>query len=148
MVRKALIMGAAGRDFHNFNTYFRENKNYYVVGFTAAQISELDTTAGVEKRTYPPELAGSMYPEGIKIHSEGSLEKLIKDLNVDDVFFSYSDVSAEYLQNEAARSQSAGATFVLLGPKDTMLKSKKPVVSVCASRTGSGKSQGVQSSCC
>jgi predicted GTPase len=140
MVRKALIMGAAGRDFHNFNTFFRDNKEYDVVAFTAAQISELDTSAGVEKRTYPPELAGPLYPEGIKIHPESILEKLIKSLKVDEVYFSYSDVSSDYLQNEAARAQSAGATFVLLGPKDTMLKSSKPVISVCASRTGSGKS--------
>ena len=140
MTRKAIIMGAAGRDFHNFNTFFRGNEEYKVVAFTAAQISELDTSAGVEKRTYPPELAGSLYPDGIQIHPESELEKLIKKMDVDEVYFSYSDVSAEYLQNEAARVQSAGATFILLGPKDTMLKSERPVISVCASRTGSGKS--------
>jgi predicted GTPase len=140
MVRRALIMGAAGRDFHNFNTFFRGNKNYEVVAFTAAQISELDTTAGVEKRVYPPELAGPMYPKGIRIYPEEQLEELIKKHRVDEVFFSYSDVSAGYLHDEAARAQSAGASFVLLGPKDTMIKSKKPLISVCASRTGSGKS--------
>jgi predicted GTPase len=133
-------MGAAGRDFHNFNTYFRKNENYKVVAFTAAQISELDTTAGVEKRIYPPELAGPMYTEGIRIYPEGQLEELIKKHRVDEVFFSYSDVSASYLHDEAARAQSAGASFVLLGPNDTMIKPKKPLISVCASRTGSGKS--------
>jgi predicted GTPase len=133
-------MGAAGRDFHNFNVYFKNNQAYEVVAFTAAQISELDTTAGVEKRVYPAELAGPRYPEGIQIHPESKLEQLIKDLRVDEVFFSYSDVSAVYLQDEASRVQAAGATFVLLGPKDTMIKPSKPLISVCASRTGSGKS--------
>jgi predicted GTPase len=140
MIRKALIMGAAGRDFHNFNTFFRENPKYKVIAFTAAQISELDTKSGVEKRIYPSELAGKLYPEGIQIFPENMLEMLIKEHNVDEVFFSYSDVSAEYLHNEASRVQAAGASFVLLGPKDTMIKSSKPVISVCASRTGSGKS--------
>jgi predicted GTPase len=133
-------MGAAGRDFHNFNVYFKNNQAYEVVAFTAAQISELDTTAGVEKRVYPAELAGPRYPEGIQIHPESKLEQLIKSLRVDEVFFSYSDVSAVYLQDEASRVQAAGATFVLLGPKDTMIKPSKPLISVCASRTGSGKS--------
>ena len=133
-------MGAAGRDFHNFNVYFKDNPDYQVVAFTAAQISELDTTAGVEKRVYPAELAGPRYPEGIQIHPESKLEELIRGLQVDEVFFSYSDVSAVYLQDEASRAQSAGATFVLLGPRDTMIKPSKPLISVCASRTGSGKS--------
>lgn len=133
-------MGAAGRDFHNFNTFFRENKKYEVVAFTAAQISELDTSAGVEKRVYPTELAGERYQNGIKIYPEEKLEELIKELKVDEVFFSYSDVSASYLHDEAARVQSAGASFVLLGPKDTMIQPKKPLISICASRTGSGKS--------
>jgi predicted GTPase len=133
-------MGAAGRDFHNFNTFFRENPNYNVVAFTAAQISELDSGAGVEKRIYPPELAGERYPEGIQIFPEEKLEELIHKMKVDEVFFSYSDISAEYLHDEAARVQSAGATFVLLGPKDTMIQPKKPLISICASRTGSGKS--------
>jgi len=133
-------MGAAGRDFHNFNVYFRDNPRYKVVAFTAAQISELDTTAGVEKRVYPPELAGPKYPKGIRIYPESQLERLIEELHVDEVFFSYSDVSARYLHDEAARVQSVGATFVLLGPRDTMIKPSKLLISVCASRTGSGKS--------
>jgi predicted GTPase len=133
-------MGAAGRDFHNFNTYFKNNPNYKVVGFTVAQISELDTSAGVEKRVYPPELSGKRYPKGVAIYSEDRLEELIKSLKVDEVFFSYSDVSANYLHDEASRVQSAGASFVLLGPKDTMIKPNKPLISICASRTGSGKS--------
>ncbi len=140
MIRKAIIMGAAGRDFHNFNTFFRENPSYEVVAFTAAQISDLDASAGIEKRTYPPELAGKRYPKGIPIHPEPQLEKLIRDLDADEVFFSYSDVSHQYLMNEGSRAMAAGATFTLLGPKDTMIRSKKPVISVCASRTGSGKS--------
>src|SRR4030042_1259854 len=140
MVEKVIIMGAAGRDFHNFNVYFRDNPRYRVVAFTAAQISELDTTAGVEKRVYPPELAGPRYRKGIRIYPEGQLEKLIGELRVDEVFFSYSDVSAGYLHDEAARVQSSGATFVLLGPRDTMIKPSKPLISVCAARTGSGKS--------
>ena len=133
-------MGAAGRDFHNFNTFFRQNPDYTVVAFTMAQISELDATAGVENRVYPPELAGPMYPEGIQIHPEANLEELIQELKVDDVFFSYSDVHATYLHDEASRVQAAGATFILLGPRDTMIETRKPVISVCASRTGSGKS--------
>jgi len=133
-------MGAAGRDFHNFNTFFRNNSDYEVVAFTAAQISELDAGVGIEKRVYPPELAGANYPEGIKIYSEERLEELIKELEVDEVFFSYSDVSAGYLHDEVARVQSAGASFVLLGPNDTMIQPKKPLISICASRTGSGKS--------
>jgi len=133
-------MGAAGRDFHNFNTFFRDNTGYEVVAFTAAQISELDAGVGIEKRVYPTELAGDRYPEGIKIYPEERLEELIKELKVDEVFFSYSDVSARYLHDEAARAQSAGASFVLLGPKDTMIQPKKPLISICASRTGSGKS--------
>jgi len=140
MIRKAIIMGAAGRDFHNFNTFFRDNPGYEVVAFTAAQISDLDTSAGIEKRVYPPELAGKRYPKGILIHPETQLEQLIKDLDVDEVFFSYSDVSHQYLMNEGSRAMAAGASFVLLGPRETMIRSKKPVISVCASRTGSGKS--------
>ncbi len=133
-------MGAAGRDFHNFNTFFRTSPGYEVVAFTAAQISELDAGVGIEKRVYPPELAGAKYPEGIKIYPEERLEELIRELEVDEVFFSYSDVSAEYLHDEAAKVQSAGASFVLLGPNDTMIQPKKPLISICASRTGSGKS--------
>jgi len=140
MVKRAIIMGAAGRDFHNFNTHFRRNPAYEVVAFTAAQISDLDTTAGIEKRVYPSELAGRRYPKGIPIHPESQLEKLIKELNVDEVFFSYSDVSHQYLMNEASRALASGASFTLLGPRETMIRSKRPVISVCASRTGSGKS--------
>jgi len=137
---RTLIMGAAGRDFHNFNTHFRDNTAYEVVAFTAAQISELDSTAGIEKRTYPPELAGKRYPKGIPIHPESQLEKLIEDLDADEVFFSYSDVSHQFLMNEGSRALASGASFTLLGPKETMIRSEKPVISVCASRTGSGKS--------
>jgi predicted GTPase len=140
MIRRAIVMGAAGRDFHNFNTYLRDNKDYEVVAFTAAQISELDTGSGIENRIYPPELSGPRYPDGIQIYSEEKLEDLIKKLDVDDCFFSYSDVSDDYLHDEASRVQGAGATFVLLGPKDTMIQPRKPVISVCAARTGSGKS--------
>lgn len=140
MIRKAIIMGAAGRDFHNFNTFFRGNPGYEVVAFTAAQISDLDASAGIEKRVYPPELAGKRYPKGIPIHPETQLEQLIKDLGVEEVFFSYSDVSNQYLMNEGSRAMAAGASFVLLGPRETMIRSNKPVISVCASRTGSGKS--------
>lgn len=130
MIRKALIMGAAGRDFHNFNMFFRDNPKYEVMGFTAAQISELDTQSGVEKRVYPFELAGSMYPNGIKIFPERQLEELINEHAIDEVFFSYSDVSAEYLHDEASRAQAAGASFVLLGPNDTMIKTTNPLISV------------------
>jgi predicted GTPase len=140
MVRRVIVMGAAGRDFHNFNTYLKNNENYEVVAFTAAQISELDTGSGIEKRIYPPELSGPRYPEGIKIYSENELERLIKEFEIDECFFSYSDVSDDYLHDEASRVQGAGATFVLLGPADTMIKSNKPLISVCAARTGSGKS--------
>jgi len=140
MPRKAIILGAAGRDFHNFNTFFRKNQGYEVVAFTAAQISELDTEAGVEKRVYPPELSGPLYPEGIMIYPETRLTKLIQEHGVDEAFFSYSDVSATYLHDKAAEVQAAGASFVMLGPRDTMIKPSKPLISVCASRTGSGKS--------
>lgn len=140
MVKKAIIMGAAGRDFHNFNTYFRDNPDYDVVAFTVAQISELDSGSEIEKRVYPPELAGERYPEGIQIYPESMLEELIKRLDVDDVIFSYSDVSHGYLMDEASRVLAAGANFTLLGTKATMLSSSKPMISVCATRTGSGKS--------
>ncbi len=133
-------MGAAGRDFHNFNSYFRDNPDYEVVAFTAAQISDLDEAAEIEKRIYPPALAGERYPEGIKIYPESMLEALIVELDVDEVVFSYSDVSHGYVMDEASRALSSGANFVLLGTKATMLRSQKPVISVCATRTGSGKS--------
>ena len=140
MVKRALIMGAAGRDFHNFNSYFRDNPDYEVVAFTAAQITDLDEAAEIEKRIYPPALAGDRYPEGIRIYPESMLEALIVELDVDEVVFSYSDVSHGYVMDEASRVLSSGANFVLLGTKATMLKSEKPVISVCATRTGSGKS--------
>jgi predicted GTPase len=132
---RVLIMGAAGRDFHNFNTYLRGNENYEVVAFTATQIPN------IEDRTYPPELSGDMYPKGIPILPEEDLTSLIVDEDIDQVFFSYSDVPHEYVMHKASRVLAAGADFRLLGLKNTMLKSNKPVVSVCAVRTGSGKSQ-------
>ncbi|MBE3109269.1 MAG: GTPase [Acidobacteria bacterium] len=128
-------MGAAGRDFHNFNTYFRDNKDYRVVAFTATQIPD------IEGRKYPAELAGKLYPKGIPIHAEAELNDLIAAHKVDDVHFAYSDVSHEYVMQKASQVMAAGANFVLLGPNDTMIKSRKPVISVCAVRTGSGKSQ-------
>lgn len=134
-MKKAIIMGAAGRDFHNFNVHLRDNDNYQVVAFTAAQIPD------IEGRKYPAELAGKNYPDGIPIDAEENLTRLIKKHDVDEVFFSYSDVPHEYVMHKASEVQAAGASFSLLGPKETMLKSEKPVVSVCAVRTGCGKSQ-------
>ena len=128
-------MGAAGRDFHNFNVYFRENNEYEVVAFTATQIP------GIEGRTYPPELAGPNYPNGIPIYPEEELPELIRKYNVDEVVFAYSDVSHEYVMHRASIALAAGADFRLMGPSTTMLKAKVPVVSVCAVRTGCGKSQ-------
>jgi predicted GTPase len=133
--KNVIIIGAAGRDFHNFNTYFRGNTNYNVVAFTAAQIPDIDG------RKYPKELAGKDYPKGIPIHAEEDLPKLIKDLKVDDCVFSYSDVPYQRVMNLSALVNAAGANFVLLGHKDTMLKSTKPVIAVGATRTGCGKSQ-------
>ncbi len=133
--RKVIIIGAAGRDFHNFNTYYRDNEIYNVVAFTAAQIPD------IVGRRYPPELAGKLYPEGIPIHAEEDLPKLIKDLDVADCAFSYSDVSYQHVMSIGAIVQAAGASYVLLGPKDTQLKSSKPLISVGAVRTGCGKSQ-------
>jgi predicted GTPase len=134
-MKKVLIMGAAGRDFHNFNVCFRDNDYYQVVAFTATQIPDI---AG---RKYPAELAGKLYPKGIPIYPESELTELIKKHNVDDVVFAYSDVKHTTVMNRASEVMAAGANFVLLGPRDTMIPSKKPVVSVCAVRTGSGKSQ-------
>ena len=133
--KNVIIIGAAGRDFHNFNTYYRDNEAYNVVAFTAAQIPDI---AG---RRYPPELSGKLYPEGIPIFAESDLPQMIEDLAVDDCAFSYSDVSYQHVMGVSAVVQSAGANFVLLGPKDTQIKSTKPVVSVGAVRTGCGKSQ-------
>ena len=132
---KILIMGAAGRDFHNFNVYFRNNDEYEVVAFTATQIP------GIEGRNYPKELAGPKYPNGIPIFPEEQLAELIKKYDIDQVIFAYSDVSHEYVMHKASLVLANGADFRLMGPKTTMLKSRLPVVSVCAVRTGSGKSQ-------
>jgi predicted GTPase len=132
---RILIMGAAGRDFHNFNTVYRDNENYKVVAFTAAQIPN------IINRKYPASLAGKNYPDGIPIYDEKDLEKLIVELKIDDVVFSYSDVSYEYLMHKSARVNTAGANFVLLGRKDTSIKSIKPLISIGATRTGCGKSQ-------
>jgi len=134
-MKKVIIMGAAGRDFHNFNVHFRDNEEYRVVAFTATQIPDI---AG---RRYPSVLAGKLYPDGIPIYAEQDLSRLIKEFDVFEVFFSYSDVPHEYVMNKASEVQAAGASFSLLGPKETMIKSKCPVISVCAVRTGCGKSQ-------
>jgi len=132
---RVIIMGAAGRDFHNFNAYFRDNDEYDVVAFTAAQIP------GIEKRNYSRELAGSSYPNGIPIYPEKKLPQLIKKHNVSQVIFAYSDVSHEYVMHTASLALANGADFRLMGPSTTMLKAKVSIVSVCAVRTGSGKSQ-------
>jgi len=128
-------MGAAGRDFHNFNTFFRGNKDYEVVAFTATQIPD------IEGRVYPKELAGDLYPNGIPIHAEEELLDLIKKHGAEQVVFSYSDVPHEYVMHKVSMVNAAGADFRLMGTKNTQVKSTKPVVSVCAVRTGSGKSQ-------
>jgi predicted GTPase len=133
--QKVIIMGAAGRDFHNFNTFFRNNNDYEVVAFTATQIPDIDN------RRYPAELAGAFYPEGIPVYAEEKLEELVKKLKVDICVFAYSDIPHQHVMAAAARVNAAGASFMLLGPKQTMLQSSKPVISVCATRTGSGKSQ-------
>lgn len=130
-----LIMGAAGRDFHNFNVFFRDNENYNVVAFTATQIPNIDG------RIYPTELAGKLYPNGIKIYEESELVSLIKNLKVDEVIFSYSDVTYDYVMTKASIVNAAGASFRLMGSEETMIKSTKPVVAVLAVRTGCGKSQ-------
>ncbi|MCB9015532.1 MAG: GTPase [Lentimicrobiaceae bacterium] len=136
MKKNVIIIGAAGRDFHNFNTYYRGNANYNVVAFTAAQIPDIDG------RKYPKELAGEdLYPAGIPIYAEQDLPKLIKELKADDCVFSYSDVPYPRVMNMSAIVNSAGANFILLGPRDTMVTSTKPVIAVGATRTGCGKSQ-------
>jgi predicted GTPase len=135
MTRRVLIMGAAGRDFHNFNTVYRHDPDTEVVAFTATQIPF------ISDRVYPPALAGSRYPDGIRIHDEAELPDLIRKLEVDDVVFSYSDVSHEYVMHRASEVLAAGANFLLLGPEATMLAARVPVVAVCAVRTGAGKSQ-------
>ncbi len=133
--KNVIIIGAAGRDFHNFNTYYRNNKSYNVVAFTAAQIPD------IEGRKYPKELSGPLYPKGIPIHAEEDLPKLIKKLDADYCVFSYSDVSYQHVMSVGAIVNAAGANFVMLGPKYTQIKSTKPVISVGAVRTGCGKSQ-------
>ncbi len=132
---KVIIMGAAGRDFHNFNVYFRGNPAYEVVAFTATQIPN------IEDRIYPPELTGDSYPEGVPIYPESELNRLVTELDVDQVVFAYSDVSHAYVMDKAAQILAAGADFRLLGPKATLLESSLPVISICAVRTGAGKSQ-------
>jgi predicted GTPase len=132
---RVLIMGAAGRDFHNFNVYFRGNASYEVVAFTATQIPN------IEDRVYPPELAGPDYPEGIPIYPEPELRRLIRELHVDQVVFAYSDVAHEYVMHKASEVLAAGSDFRLLGTSSTMIESRLPVISVCAVRTGAGKSQ-------
>jgi predicted GTPase len=133
--QRILIMGAAGRDFHNFNTVFRGDDHYEVIAFTATQIPN------IEGRRYPAQLAGPLYPGGIPIYPESELANLIHTLNIDQVVFAYSDVSHQYVMDKASTAIAAGADFRLIGPKETMLKSVKPVVAVCAVRTGCGKSQ-------
>jgi predicted GTPase len=133
--QRVLIMGAAGRDFHNFNVAFRDNPAYDVVAFTATQIPN------IEGRTYPAALAGKQYPKGIPIRPESELVDLIRGENIDQVIFAYSDVSHEYVMHKASQVLAAGADFRLMGMKTTQIPSSKPVISVCATRTGSGKSQ-------
>ena len=139
--QRVIIMGAAGRDFHNFNAYFRGNADYEVVAFTAAQIPNIDD------RRYPPELAGELYPDGVPIHPESELTDLIRERDIDQVVFAYSDVSHEYVMHKASEVLAAGADFRLMGADTTMLESKKPLISVCAVRTGSGKSQTTRYVC-
>jgi predicted GTPase len=132
---RTIIMGAAGRDFHNFNVFFRDNPDYEVVAFTATQIPD------IEGRVYPAQLAGAQYPKGIPIYPESDLVKLIAEKNIDQVVFAYSDVPHEVVMHRASLVNAAGADFRLMGTHSTQIKSSKPVVSVCAVRTGSGKSQ-------
>lgn len=135
MREKVIIMGAAGRDFHNFNVYFRDNERYQVVGFTATQIPDIDG------RQYPAELAGKLYPDGVPIYSDAGLFELIQEKNIDLVVFSYSDVPHAEVMHKASIVTAAGADFMIIGAPYTMLESSKPVISVCAVRTGCGKSQ-------
>jgi len=134
-MKNAIIMGAAGRDFHNFNVCFRDNSDYRIIAFTAAQIPD------IEDRKYPSGLSGESYPDGIPIYPEEELSSLIKKHDVCEVFFAYSDVSHNYVMHKASQVHAAGASFTLLGPDETMIKSKLPLISVCAVRTGCGKSQ-------
>jgi predicted GTPase len=136
--KRVVIMGAAGRDFHNFNVYFRGNPDYHVVAFTATQIPN------IEGRRYPAALAGDQYPSGIPIHPEEDLSELISEENIDEVVFAYSDVPHEYVMHKASLVLAAGADFKLMGLKNTQLRSTKPVVAICAVRTGVGKSQATR----
>ena len=139
--QRVLIMGAAGRDFHNFNVFFRNNPRFQVVAFTATQIPD------IEGRLYPAVLAGELYPQGIPIYAEAELDRLLRELAVDEVVFAYSDVSHETVMHKASQVLAAGADYRLMGPKHTMLQSSKPVIAVCAVRTGSGKSQTTRRVC-
>lgn len=141
MVEKVIIMGAAGRDFHNFNVYFRDNPRYRVVAFTAAQIPH------IESRLYPPDLAGRLYGEGIPVYPETDLTRLIREHHIDLVAFSYSDVTHVEVMHKASLAMAEGADFILLGATYTMLKANRPVVAVCAVRTGCGKSQTTRKVC-
>jgi predicted GTPase len=138
---RVIIMGAAGRDFHNFNMVFRDDARYEVVAFTATQIPN------IERRAYPPELAGPLYPQGIPIYPEADLPDLVRDRHADQVIFAYSDVSHEYVMHKASQVLALGADFRLLGPAVTMLRSSRPVVAIGAVRTGSGKSQTTRRVC-
>ena len=138
---RVIIMGAAGRDFHNFNVHFRDNLNYEVVAFTATQIPD------IADRRYPPALAGSLYPQGIPIYEEGELCDLIREQHVDQVIFAYSDVPHTYVMHKASEVITAGADFRLMGANSTMIKGKKPIIAVCAVRTGAGKSQTTRRVC-
>ena len=141
MKKKVIILGAAGRDFHNFNVRFRDNEEYEVVAFTATQIPN------IEGRVYPAELAGKLYPKGIPIFAEDELEQLIEKSEVDAVVFSYSDVTHNHVMHLGSRIVASRADFLLLSAQSTMLKSTKPVIAVTAVRTGSGKSQTTRKVC-
>ena len=141
MKKKVIIMGAAGRDFHNFNVYFRNNSNYEVVAFTATQIPDIDG------RKYPKELSGKKYPKGIKIYPEKDLPKLIKKYKVDEVILAYSDLNYDIVMHKVALVNSLGVDFKLMGSENTMLESNKKVISICAVRTGVGKSQTTRYVC-
>src|SRR5919204_1029151 len=133
--KRVLIAGAAGRDFHNFNVVYRGRDEYEVVAFTATQIPNIDG------RVYPPELAGALYPQGIRIRPEAQLEELIHEHEVDEVVFAYSDVTHEHVMHVGSRALAAGASYRLISPRETMLSTPTPTVAICAVRTGSGKSQ-------
>ncbi|HDJ97549.1 MAG TPA: GTPase, partial [Thermofilum sp.] len=132
--KNVIILGAGGRDFHNFNVYFRDNPEFNVVAFTATQIPN------ISNRTYPPSLAGHLYPNGIPILPQEELEKLIKEKKVEEAYLSYSDIECKEFMDIMSRVLSAGAKFSILSPEQTMIKSPKPVIAICASRTGAGKS--------